>query len=458
MSSGSPPQGRGRGEGEEEGASSSRPRFGRRRTDYPSSSRPRSADAVWPEHFVESVSIRVADEAARFEGRLAAAPAVVAMFQVCSTWRAVSRSEFLWQVLCRRIWSCRRRSLPSWREEYVRLHRTAANFRAGRSAYFSLLSPPTDDLPCCRLALSDRHLAAGFLDGSVRLFNVPAGRLLATFRADPHRDRLGRFSQAISGIVLLDNRLAFASQDGDVHVAELSAPREAPRRALVGNLMVDGTMVDFTGNARWWVGLFAGAPGHSWRVWDAAMELLIFVGGGLMDSAAVVGWHMLTDIMKPVVGRARILEQGVVVGCSTSSMEVLDLDGVTGTILNQRELRHGGALVESFDAGDGRVMVVDSRGVATVKEVPALTEVSRFPTLRRSERQHGSPSLEGCMNWGYALVCISRGVHVWDAITGEYLYVFRQRIGMATAMAASDRYVVAWANDTGLHLWDFGAL
>ncbi|XP_042414566.1 transcriptional regulator STERILE APETALA-like [Zingiber officinale] len=453
MSSGSPPQRHGKGGGEE-GASASR--LGGRRTDYPSSSRQRSADVVWPEHFVESVAAHVADDAARSSGRLFAAPAVVAMFQVCPTWRAIAGSEFLWQVLCRRIWFRHRRSLPSWREEYIHFHRTAANFRAGRYVYSSLL-PPSDDLSCRRLALSDRHLAAGFLDGSVRLYDVPSGRLLATFRADPHRDRLGRFSQAISGLVLLDDRLAFASQDGDVHVAELGSSGAPPRRALAGNLVVDGTMVDFTGNARWWVGLFAGAPGHSWHVWDVATELLVFVGGGLMDHAAVVGWHMLTDVLKPVVGRARILEQGVVVGCTVSSMEVLDLNGVTGTILNQSEHRHG-ALVGSFDACHGRVLVVDSRGVAEVREAPALTDVSRFTAFRRSELQQGGPSLEGCMNWGYALVCTSRGVQVWDFITGRYLYIFRQRIGIASAMVASNRYVVAWTNDTGLHLWDFGAL
>ncbi|KAG6533157.1 transcriptional regulator STERILE APETALA-like [Zingiber officinale] len=455
MPSGSPPQRHGKGGGEE-GASASR--LGGRRTDYPSSSRQRSADVVWPEHFVESVAAHVADDAARSSGRLFAAPAVVAMFQVCPTWRAIAGSEFLWQVLCRRIWFRRRRSLPSWREEYIHFHRTAANFRAGRYVYSSLL-PPSDDLSCRRLALSDRYLAAGFLDGSVRLYDVPSGRLLATFRADPHRDRLGRFSQAISGLVLFDDRLAFASQDGDVHVAELGSSGAPPRRALAGNLVVDGTMVDFTGNARWWVGLFAGAPGHSWHVWDVATELLVFVGGGLMDHAAVVGWHMLTDVLKPVVGRARILEQGVVVGCTVSSMEVLDLNGVTGTILNQSEHRHG-ALVGSFDACHGRVLVVDSRGVAEVREAPALTDVSRFTPFRRSELQQGGPSVEGCMNWGYALVCTSRGVQVWDSITatGQYLYIFRQRIGIASAMVASNRYVAAWTKDTGLHLWDFGAL
>ncbi|CAL9053718.1 unnamed protein product [Musa banksii] len=462
--SSSPPERRGRG-GEEEGgedAAAARTRtgvgLGRRRVGDPSSSRLRSADAVWPEHFVEAVAAQVAVDAARSTGRLAAAPAVVSVFQVCSSWRSVSRSELLWKDLCRRVWSRRRRALPSWRDEFIRLHRTAANFRARRSAHSHLLPPSDAVISCRRLALSDHHLAAGFVDGSVRLFDLPSGRALATYSADPHRDRLGRFSQAISGIVLLaDDRLAFASQDGDVHMASLGASGSV-RRAHVGNLMEDGTLVDFTGNSRWWVGLLAGVPGRSWRVWDAASEQLVFVGGTLTDSDAILGWHMLTDLSSPVVGRAKIVEPGLVVGCTASTMEVMDLDD-TGTILNQLQLRHG-VVVDSVDASEGRVMAVDTRGLAKVWEVPRLQEICRFSTVRRAEgRQQGAAGVQGCMNWGYAVVCSAHGgVRVWDATTGEYLYSFRERIGEAAASVAGDRYVAAWADETGLHLWDFGAL
>ncbi|KAH7660587.1 hypothetical protein IHE45_15G002400 [Dioscorea alata] len=53
-----------------------------RRNSEPSSSRRRSAEAVWPEHFVEAVAIRVASDAAASAGRLAAAPALASFFQV----------------------------------------------------------------------------------------------------------------------------------------------------------------------------------------------------------------------------------------------------------------------------------------------------------------------------------------------------------------------------------------
>ncbi|RWW68667.1 hypothetical protein BHE74_00023799 [Ensete ventricosum] len=463
-------------EGEEEAVASVTHAVGLGRgTGGPTSSRPRlSAEAIWPEHFVEAVAAQVAIDAARNGGRLAAAPAIVTVFQVlsspatylhrdiqvCATWRAVSRSELLWKDLAGRIWSRPRSSLPSWRDEFVRLHRTAANFRVRRSAYSRLL-PPSAVLSCRRLTLSDRHLAAGFRDGSVRLFDLPAGRPVATYRADPHRDRLGRFSQAVSGVVLLvepDERLAFASQDGDIHVVSLDVSGTV-RRAHAGNLVEDGTLVDFTGDDRRWVGLFAGVPGRSWHIWDAATEQLVYVGGTLTDPDAVLGWHMLTDLSGPVVGRVRVAEPGVAVGCTTSSMEVVDLDD-TVTTLNRLDLQHGSA-VDSVDACEGRVMVVNSRGLAKVHDVLTLQEICRFRTPRRAEQeqqQQRAVGVEGCMNWGYALVCAARRFRVWDATTGEYLYSFRETIGEPAAVAASDRYVGAWADDTGLHLWDFGAL
>lgn len=50
----------------------------------PLSSRQRSedGDGVWPEHFVESVAIRLANEAAKLDGKLASAQALTNLFQV----------------------------------------------------------------------------------------------------------------------------------------------------------------------------------------------------------------------------------------------------------------------------------------------------------------------------------------------------------------------------------------
>lgn len=59
--------------------------LGSRRTGDTSLSLPRPADVVWPEHFVEAVAAQVAVDAASSAGPLAAAPAVVAVFQVLSS-------------------------------------------------------------------------------------------------------------------------------------------------------------------------------------------------------------------------------------------------------------------------------------------------------------------------------------------------------------------------------------
>ncbi|XP_008778313.1 transcriptional regulator STERILE APETALA [Phoenix dactylifera] len=433
---------------------------GPRRAGDPSSSRRRSADAVWPEHFVESVAVRVAVDAARSDGRLAAAPAVAAIFQVCSTWRIVSRSELLWEDATRGVWSRRRPLRPTWHEEFIRLHQTARNFRTRRSAYSHLLSAASPAVSCRRLALSDHYLAAGLLDGSIHLFELPSGRHLTTYRTQPHRDRLGPLSRSISGLLLLSDpsRLVFACQDGDIHAAPLDDPVPgSTRQARVGNLMEDGTLVDFAGDGRRWVGLFAGVPGRSWHVWDAETEQLVYVGGSLTDPDSVLGWRMLTDLIA-TVGRVRIAEPGAMVASTSSRLQVMNLDD-PGEVSNQLELRRR-ALVDSVDACNGQVMVVDLRGLARVLRARTLAEVCRFSTVARVEGhpQQRVSGTVGCMNWGYAVVCSAGSLRVWDAATGEYLYSFRERVGDVTIVAASDRYVASWVDDTGLHLWDFGAL
>ncbi|KAL6999902.1 hypothetical protein U1Q18_001056 [Sarracenia purpurea var. burkii] len=186
---------------------------------------------------------------------------------VCSTWRAVSRSDLLWQNLTRRIWNRGRLLHPSWRDEFIFRHRTSNNFRMRRYEYTPLHFVPADDggdnnnhieegLSCSRLAISDNHLAAGFSDGSIRLFHLPSRLHVSTFRTN-HRNRLGRFSRAISGIILSDDHLVFAAIDGYIHVA-LTNNTVQPRISHSGDVFRDGALVDFSGCNRWWVGLYAG--------------------------------------------------------------------------------------------------------------------------------------------------------------------------------------------------------
>lgn len=188
-------------------------------------------------------------------------------FQVCSTWRAVSRSDLLWQNLSNLIWNRHHLLRPTWHDEYVYWHQTSNNYRHRRYVHHTLHFVPSnnddnhnnDNLSCRRLALSDHHLAAGFSDGSVQLFHLPTRVYLSTFRPQ-QRDRLGRYSRAISGIILSDEKLVFASLDGDIHVVLIGgAEQPPPHRAHLGDVVNDGALVDFTGCDRWWVGLYAGA-------------------------------------------------------------------------------------------------------------------------------------------------------------------------------------------------------
>lgn len=183
--------------------------------------------------------------------------------QVCRTWHTASQSDLLWQTLTQRIWHRNHLHHATWHDEYIYRHRTARNFRMRRYMYATLNFPPNDNnannesLICRRLALSDYHIAAGFSDGSVRLFHLPTRLHLSTFH--PHqRNHLGPFSRAVSGMFFTDNCLVFASLDGDIHVVSINVPG-APRRAHLGDVVTDGVLVDFTGDNRWWVGLYAGS-------------------------------------------------------------------------------------------------------------------------------------------------------------------------------------------------------
>ncbi|MFS7933632.1 putative transcription factor WD40-like family [Helianthus anomalus] len=151
------------------------------------------------------------------------------------------------------------KGIPIRPPEYIYRHRTATNFRNRRYNHTTLNFPPNDNnegLSCRRIALSDYHLAAGFSDGSVRLFHLPTSLHVSTFH--PHqRNHFGQYSRAVSGIFFTDTRLVFSSFDGDIHVASIHVPG-ALRRAHLGDVVTDGVLLDFTGSNRWWIGLYAG--------------------------------------------------------------------------------------------------------------------------------------------------------------------------------------------------------
>uniref|UniRef100_A0A6N2MG97 F-box domain-containing protein n=1 Tax=Salix viminalis TaxID=40686 RepID=A0A6N2MG97_SALVM len=433
---------------------------GRRGGEYegPSRSRPRAINEVWPEPFLEALAAQVALDASRLVGRLVAAQALANVFQVCTTWRAVSRSDPLWHRLTRGIWGRTNLLHDTWREEYIYRHQTAQNFRSGRAVHFALHFDPADvddptnpdSLICRCLALSDRYLACGFADGAVRLFDLTTRLHARTFRPQ-HHDRLGRFSRAVSGIIITAARLVFATLDGDIHVAAVNNNAN-PRRARLGEVLSDGALVDFTGRGRWWVGLYAGLPGRAFRVWDGITEEPLFEGGSLTDPEAVMGWHTLTELTE-FVGRVRVTSQESVVACTSSRLVVFDLRNL-GVILREEDFTNRrGILVGSFDVCNEAYVIADGRGNASVRRADTSEEVCGF-TVRPPR------GVLGCMNGGYVLTCAGGVIRVWQIEQPgrqEYLYSFGERLGEVNALVADERHVAAASGDTNIHLWDFGA-
>ncbi|XP_073285141.1 transcriptional regulator STERILE APETALA-like [Primulina huaijiensis] len=416
-----------------------------------SRSRMRSSNGVWPEPFIEALAFEVTIDASRTAGRLAAAHALISIFQVCSTWRAISRSELLWQNLTRRVWNITHLIRNTWREEYIYRHQTACNFLLHRNIYFTLHFIPTDNnnndddgLSCRRLALSDHHLAAGFADGAVHLFHLPTRLHLSTFYPQ-HRDRLGRFSSAVSGIILSDIRLVFATLDGDIHMAVITGVNPL-RRAYLGDVVNDGALVDFTGCNRWWVGLYAGVPGRSFHIWNSETEELVFVGGILTDPEAVMGWHLLTELTD-LIGRIRVTSHHLAVACTSLRLIVFDLEN-QGLVLSDEEYRRG-IIVGSFDCNDDSAMITDRRGATSVRHVPDMVVSCRLRGASQRE-------ILGCVNGGYGLTCAGGIIRVWEIQHGNFLYSLREGIGECNALIADERYVAACSAEATIHVWDFG--
>lgn len=165
-----------------------------------------------------------------------------------------------------------------------------------------------------------------------------------------------------------------------------------------------------------------------------------------------MGWHLL-DQLTEFVGRIRVTSHETAMACTSLRVIVFDLRN-QGRVLGDEEFQRG-LMVGFADASDESFLVVDNRGLASVRRVESLDEVSRF-TLRGAGGQRGGGL--GCMNSGYAMICIGGVVRVWNTENGAYLYSFRERIGEANALIADERYVVAASSsDNILHLWNFGA-
>ncbi|XP_031489538.1 transcriptional regulator STERILE APETALA [Nymphaea colorata] len=427
-----------------------------RRRGSSSASTRRRANGVWPEPFLESLAVRVATDAARSGGRLAAGYALANIFQVCSQWRAISGSELLWQALHRRIWGMSRRSHATWHDDYVYRHRTALNFHIGRATYTPLeLAGNTDGAnrrnTCLRVALSDAYLACGFLDGSVRVFDMGSNHWVSRFRPT-NPDRLGPFSHSISGIVLRGNNVIFASLDGNVCVGMI--PGRNSRLAHVGSVYDDGLLIDFAGCSRWWIGLFSGAPGRAFHIWNGVTEEISFIGGGLTDPEAVLGWQLLTEPQpNHRLGRVRVADEHLAVAVTASKAVVLDLQH-GGFVLSEEEPEEG-IVVDSLDVQGDRCLMVYANGVAKVAKVRGMEEVCSFYL---GDIDVAQVKILCSLNSGYAFTSIDGTISVWDAEAGEFLYDLEFGIDDGTDLVADDEHVAGCSASTGVHLWDFRAL
>lgn len=373
--------------------------------------------------------------------------------QVCSMWRNVSNSDPLWARLTQCIWGQTHLTHPTWHDEFIFRHRTAANFRSRRSVYATLQFDPSEvnehphGLICRCLTLSDLHLACGFADGTVRLFNLATHLHFATYQP-LHQGGLGLHPRAVSGIIMSDLRLVFATLDGDIHVVMIDG-RAPLRRAHVGDVVNDGALVDFAGCGRWWVGLYAGVPGRAFRIWDSNTEELVFVGGTLTDPEALMGWQMLTDLTQ-FVGRLRVTQQESAVAATSTRVIIIDLRD-QGVVLHDRGYRRRGLIVTSVNVNEDAYIVVDTRGHAVVRHVGTSEEICGFNIRGASQGR-----VMGCMNQGYAFMCVAGVIRVWEVERGANLYNLAEGMGDVNAMVANERYVAVYSNDATIHLWDFG--
>ncbi|KOM46316.1 hypothetical protein LR48_Vigan07g002000 [Vigna angularis] len=420
----------------------------------PSSSRQRPMNEVLPEPFLEALANQVAIDAANYNGRLAAAQALAYFFRVCSTWREVSRSDLLWEHLTRRIWRRTFRVRDTWHTEYINWHRTATNFETGRLSFMTPRFDPSEHrrgLICRCLSLSDTRLACGFVDGTVRVFDLETYDHVSTYLSD-HGHLFGPYSRSVSGIIITDSDITFARLDGDIYVDAINVHGQSQaRRVVSGFVMNSGVLVGFAGTRRRWVGLFAGIAEGAFQVWNAESGERLFLGGSLTDPETVMGWHMLTELVDPV-GRVRVTEDEFVVACT--GLRLICFNAWNPEVLLRDEMSASGFVVSSMDVSSEAFVVVERGGVGTVWRVGTMELMSRF--VLRSSWVRG---LWGCMNLGYVVTYSPNPtpfLRVWNIEQEEGRLCVRVflRAGEVNSMVGDDRHVAISSNN--INLLDFG--
>ncbi|GLJ23772.1 hypothetical protein SUGI_0451080 [Cryptomeria japonica] len=421
------------------------------------------ADSIWPQPFVEALAREVALAAVNGGGSLAAVTAVVSVFQVCSTWRTISHSEILWEALTRHVWDRTQARTQSWRDEYIRLHLTASNFRHNRATYTSIeyeVSSDSDSngagAACRCLALSPEYLAVDFFDGALRVFSLEGKECVCTMKPN-HENRLGPLSRAVAGIVMYGNTVVFASFDGNVFVGNVLTGHF--RCASLGNVVNDGTLVDFTGCGRFWVGLCAGSPGHAYHIWDAATEQLVLNDGDITDLEALRGWRLLTE-QGGRIGRVGINSNGILLTATKMKLAAFDLETYGVSFSREQTAVVGQELiVESVEANNDRFLTASNNGAARIRRITDFEDVCSFSfdtaAGDNNGNNHGERKVLGTLNAWQAFLCIDGVVHAWDAHSGLRLHRLNEHMGQVFDLVADDGHVAGCAIDSGVHLWSF---
>jgi len=299
----------------------------------------------------------------------------------------------------------------------------------------------------------------GFFDGAVRILNLTSKECIRTMRAGD-QNRLGSLSQAIAGIVLHQDKVVFASFYGSIFVGSIS--RGDVRCAHPGNVRDDGTLVDFTGCDRWWVGLYAGISGHACHIWDAGTEELVFNGGDITDPDALRGWRMLTEQAERI-GRVKLGGNGLLLLATRLKVEVLDLETL-GIPFTDEEETDDGIIVESVDVNRDRFLAASNDGNARVRKIRALENVCAFQFDGLGGADDHSSGINnnnnyrkilGTLNTWLAFICIDGVVHAWDADSGARLYRLVEQVGDVFDLVGDDEHVAVCAVDNGIHLWSF---
>ncbi|KAJ7517007.1 hypothetical protein O6H91_21G008200 [Diphasiastrum complanatum] len=376
-------------------------------------------------------------------------------YQVCSYWRNVSASENLWEILCNCLWDSRERQIEiSWRAKFVRFHATLSNFRQGKARYLTLQMEEDDDEDfsvirrCTCLALSNEFLAAGFYDGAVRIFDTCTGSCICTLRHE--QDYVfGLYSSAIAGLCLDNKEVVYASVRGSLLTGDIGTKKCTS--VYSGNVIEDGALISFAGSKTWWVGLYAGSPGQSIRIWSSETRELLYRGGNLLDDDAMLGWRTFIELADHF-GKVRIVNDTLLLAASRTKLTIIDLE-THGTIVNVEW--HQQITIGALDVACNRLLTVAMYEAAQILRIPALDELCKLEHVLAADDY---TKLIGTMNSRHALLTSDPGfLNVWDALTGTHLYAFREQVKGIHDLVANDMFVAACSRDSTVHFWDFTA-